>query len=110
MVTRPQIAVRPGPKKLQVTQDNKGPGWSLTCFVSKSGTQVRQHPECIHPEGDKRNMVGWMILFALMAILGAVLTAAGLPAPAAASMQVTSLVFTVLFLITVLTRAIRRGA
>ena len=55
-------------------------------------------------------MAGWTILFAFMAILAGVLTALGLPAPAAPSMHFASLVFAVLFLITLLTRAIRRGA
>ena len=54
-------------------------------------------------------MHGWTILFALIATFAAITAAAALPTPALASV-VTSLVFAVLFLISLLVRAIRGRA
>ena len=53
-------------------------------------------------------MLGWMILFALMAVTGAVLAVAGYAGFIAAT--TTSLVFTLLFLISLLTWAVRGRA
>jgi uncharacterized membrane protein YtjA (UPF0391 family) len=53
-------------------------------------------------------MLGWMILFALMVMIGAALMLAGSPAEASARMAST--VFAVLFLLGLLTRVARGRA
>lgn len=53
-------------------------------------------------------MIGWMIVFALLAILGVVMTLAN-PAVAVASTMV-GIVFAALFLLGLLTRLMRRRA
>ena len=53
-------------------------------------------------------MLGWIVFFGLMTLLG-VITAAELPAPATASV-VTALVFSVLLVASLLVRAIRGRA
>jgi hypothetical protein len=53
-------------------------------------------------------MLGWMILFALMVILGAILMIIG--SPAAASVRMASSIFAILFLLGLLTRAARGRA
>ena len=50
-------------------------------------------------------MLGWMILFALMVLIGAAATLSGNPGDAAAKMA--SAVFAILFLLGLLTRAVR---
>jgi hypothetical protein len=52
-------------------------------------------------------MLGWMILFAFMAVLGAVLSIGGNPA---ASVKIASLVFSSLFFLGLLTYAVRGRA
>jgi hypothetical protein len=54
-------------------------------------------------------MLGWIVFFALMTFLGVITVAAELPAPATASV-VTSLVFSVLLVVSLLVRAIRGRA
>jgi hypothetical protein len=53
-------------------------------------------------------MLGWILFFALMTIIG-IFTAVELPAPATASV-ITSLVFSVLLVISLLCRLIRDRA
>lgn len=53
-------------------------------------------------------MLGWMILFALMALLGTIPMIIGHPADAA--VMLTSSVFTFLFVLGLLTRAVRERA
>jgi hypothetical protein len=53
-------------------------------------------------------MLGWMILFALMVVLGTVLMVIGHPAGAA--VRIASSVFAVLFVLGLLTRAARERA
>jgi len=53
-------------------------------------------------------MLGWMILFALIAVTGAILAAAGYPGFISA--RTTSLIFALLFLISVFTWAVRGRA
>lgn len=53
-------------------------------------------------------MLGWMILFALMALLGTILMITGHPPGAA--VRIASSVFAVLFLLGLLTRAARERA
>jgi hypothetical protein len=53
-------------------------------------------------------MLGWMILFALMALLGTILMVLGHPAGTA--VRLTSSVFAVLFVLGLLTRAARERA
>ena len=50
-------------------------------------------------------MLGWLILFALMVLIGAVAMLAGTPAEASA--RLASSVFAILFLLGLLTRAAR---
>lgn len=52
-------------------------------------------------------MHGWLIIFGLMALLG-LMTAAGAATPHATASMVICVVFSVLFAIALLTRAIRR--
>ena len=54
-------------------------------------------------------MLGWIVFFGLMTVLGVITTAAESPAPAFASI-VTSLVFSVLLVASLLIRAIRGRA
>ena len=51
-------------------------------------------------------MLGWIVFFALMSVIGLFTTAAELPAPAIASV-LTSLVFSILLAISLLCRLIR---
>jgi uncharacterized membrane protein YtjA (UPF0391 family) len=53
-------------------------------------------------------MLGWMIVFAIMAVLGAVLSVAGIPA--ATSVRIASLLFSSLFFLGLLTYAVRGRA
>jgi hypothetical protein len=53
-------------------------------------------------------MLGWLILFALMMVPGSVATVTG--NPAAAAMQITSILFAFLFLIGLLALAARSRA
>lgn len=55
-------------------------------------------------------MLGWMIVFALMAILAAVMTVAADPAAGLVSAKLATLVFGLLFLVFVLTRFARGRA
>lgn len=52
-------------------------------------------------------MLGWMILFALMIVPGVAATVAGYSQ--AAPLQTTSIVFALLFLASLITRALRSG-
>jgi hypothetical protein len=54
-------------------------------------------------------MLGWIVFFALMTVIGMFVTAAELPAPATASV-ITSLVFSVLLVVSLLCRLIRDRA
>lgn len=54
-------------------------------------------------------MLGWIVFFGLMTLLGVITAAAGLPTPATASV-VTSLVFSVLLVASLLIRVIRGRA
>jgi uncharacterized membrane protein YtjA (UPF0391 family) len=53
-------------------------------------------------------MLGWMMVFALIAILAAVVNAAGVAATASISMTLATVVFGALFLVCLLT-AVARG-
>jgi hypothetical protein len=53
-------------------------------------------------------MFGWMILFALMALIGTILTLVGHPPETAVRMA--SVVFAFLFVLTLVTRAVRGRA
>ena len=63
--------------------------------------------EKVEPEGKQQKMLGWMIMFALIVILSAVRMLSGHPDPSA---RIASLLFAVLFLACVLTRAARGRA
>ena len=52
-------------------------------------------------------MLGWMIVFAIMAVFGAVLSLSGNPA---ASVRIASLLFSSLFLVGLITYAVRGRA
>jgi len=52
-------------------------------------------------------MLGWMMVFALMTVLGSVMTLAGTLAAAPVSMKLVTLVFGVLFLVCLFTRFVR---
>jgi hypothetical protein len=54
-------------------------------------------------------MLGWIVFFALMTVIGIFSTATELPVPAAASV-ITSLVFSLLLVISLLCRLIRDRA
>jgi hypothetical protein len=62
---------------------------------------------CVSEE-ESANMLGWMILFALMILPGAAATVAGYPA--AVSLKTTSVVFAALLLIALMTRMVRGRA
>jgi uncharacterized membrane protein YtjA (UPF0391 family) len=49
-------------------------------------------------------MLGWMIVFAIVAVLGSILSLGGNPA---ASVRITSLLFSALFFLGLLTYAVR---
>jgi hypothetical protein len=53
-------------------------------------------------------MFGWMMIFAFLAILGAVMMAAA-PAMASISFKMVTILFGALFLVSVLTQVVRRG-
>jgi len=55
-------------------------------------------------------MLGWMIVFALITVLGALMSLAGIVAPESVSMKLATVVFGVLFLACVLTRFVRDRA
>jgi uncharacterized membrane protein YtjA (UPF0391 family) len=61
-------------------------------------------------EMENFRMLGWMIVFALMAIFGAVLTLAEDPSAGFISAKLVTLVFGVLFLACLLTSVVRRRA
>jgi uncharacterized membrane protein YtjA (UPF0391 family) len=54
-------------------------------------------------------MFGWMMIFAILAILGAVMTAAA-PATASMSYKIITILFGALFLVSVLTQVVRGRA
>jgi len=54
-----------------------------------------------------RNMLGWMILFALLTLPGAAAAVVGYPA--SLSLKSTSVIFAILFVVALLTRTIRRA-
>jgi hypothetical protein len=53
-------------------------------------------------------MLGWMILFALMSLSGVVVTLAGHPCPFC--LKTASFIFAALFVVSLLTRAVRARA
>ena len=55
-------------------------------------------------------MLGWMLIFALFAVLGAVLTLASDTATASISLMLASYLFGGLFLVCVVTRVVRGRA
>jgi hypothetical protein len=52
-------------------------------------------------------MMGWMMIFAFFAVVGAVLTLTLDPAAASISLRLSTIVFGILFLLSVLTRVVR---
>ena len=53
-------------------------------------------------------MLGWTLIFALMAVFGASFVLAGDPASGAASLKLATIVFSALFFACILTRVARR--
>jgi uncharacterized membrane protein YtjA (UPF0391 family) len=55
-------------------------------------------------------MIGWMMIFALMALLSAAVDAAAGPGAASISLKVATAIFSVLFCACVVTSVVRRRA
>jgi len=55
-------------------------------------------------------MIGWMMIFAFLAVPGAVVTVAVDPATASISLRLATILFGALFLICLLTRVVRGRA
>jgi uncharacterized membrane protein YtjA (UPF0391 family) len=54
-----------------------------------------------------RDMLGWMIIFGIFSLLGGFLTAAADPAIPSTSIKLATILFTSLFVVSLLTRVVR---
>ena len=78
--------------------------WHYTCLIL-SGTTLLNRPGM-----ENGFMLGWMIVFAFMAILNGVITIAAGPSAGLVSAKLATLVFGVLFLVCLLTSFARGRA
>jgi hypothetical protein len=67
-------------------------------------------PSNVVPYGDFRHMLGWMMVFALMAILAAVTNLIAGPAAEPVSMKLATMIFGALFFVCVITSVARGRA
>jgi hypothetical protein len=76
--------------------------WHYTCLIFARDTRLGV------PELENSQMLGWMIVFALMTVLATVMTVAAGPSAGVVSTKLAALVFGLLFLVCVLTSLVRR--
>lgn len=75
--------------------------WHYTCLI------LNREPGSAVPEMENSQMLGWMLVFALMTILATVMTVAAGPSAGFLSTKLAAFVFGALFLASLLTSVVR---